>query len=726
MEQFIKGDLIMIEKVNNLTLKSFKNYSTPDNLKFKRVNIFFGYNGRGKSSLAKGVEREIQNVNGITEENYRIFAKDYLKLKLINDKNRLKGVKAVFGNKNVKNDEEIESLKSKLTDTSSLEKEINSNLQTVDSLVKTIENDIRGSKKIRHVSIQSEEELSQFKIIFEDYKKTALKITTPDKLLKITADFDFDKEKKNLDSLPSITISNIEESFKLATEIINKPYKIEDIPATNVLDWIESGLVLNQDSKKCLFCGSEIKDFDGIKNKFNEYINSTRQKDERNLKNFLSTLELEITKLENFIQKKELFDECKIDISSQIDALGNYQKELIGSKTIIENKLANFESTISTNFDKCNQLREIAVGAREVINTFVTESKTKIEKEESKLNDLLKGLIATKVLENKQICDLTKETNEKLSKLHLAEKSNELIKDQIKNLKNKVNPTFDFANFINGVLLDLDVKFKLDIIEEDYRIVPLKSDDEININDISEGEKNLLSLLFFYFELFEDSEQKEFKDKIEYVVVDDPLSSLDDNNRAYLISILQMLFKQENLQVFVFTHDWDAYCQLLYNVDKHSFGSFEIKKDKDGVSKVEIGKPTITPYEHDFFEILNMSKITADELDDSDIYHLPNCLRRVLETFLKFKVSNNSPTNSNISNVSIGLFNKETLDAKEQVKLMSLLTVINAKSHEAARNAEDVHKALKFLVNRIEAVDETHFKMLKNKKSQYDQQNGGQ
>lgn len=233
-----------------------------------------------------------------------------------------------------------------------------------------------------------------------------------------------------------------------------------------------------------------------------------------------------------------------------------------------------------------------------------------------------------------------------------------------------------------------------------------------------------MSLLFFYFELFDDDKQTHFKEEIQYVIVDDPLSSLDDNNRAYLISILQLLFKQNNVQVFVFTHDWDAYCQLLYNTDKNSFGSFEIKKDKSGVSSVEIGKPTITPYEHDFFELLDMSNKTADSLDDGDIYHLPNCMRRVLESFLKFKVPNSSPTNKNVANVSIGLFNKDTLEAKEQTKLMALLLVINSQSHKAARNSEEVFKALKFLIIRIKAVDEAHFNMLKNKKSLYDQNNG--
>lgn len=42
----------MINKVNNLNEKSFKNYSGPDK-EFKEKNIIFGYNGRQNLHLQK-------------------------------------------------------------------------------------------------------------------------------------------------------------------------------------------------------------------------------------------------------------------------------------------------------------------------------------------------------------------------------------------------------------------------------------------------------------------------------------------------------------------------------------------------------------------------------------------------------------------------------------------------------------------------------------------------
>lgn len=46
-----------------------KNYSGPDK-EFKQKNIIFGYNGRGKSSLARGIIQEFLKDNENKESNY--------------------------------------------------------------------------------------------------------------------------------------------------------------------------------------------------------------------------------------------------------------------------------------------------------------------------------------------------------------------------------------------------------------------------------------------------------------------------------------------------------------------------------------------------------------------------------------------------------------------------------------------------------------------------------
>ncbi len=84
----------MINKVNNLNEKSFKNYSGPDK-EFKEKNIIFGYNGRGKSSLAKGIIQEFLKDNENKESNYRFFNRNYISNNLILKKARILKLKVL-------------------------------------------------------------------------------------------------------------------------------------------------------------------------------------------------------------------------------------------------------------------------------------------------------------------------------------------------------------------------------------------------------------------------------------------------------------------------------------------------------------------------------------------------------------------------------------------------------------------------------------------------------
>lgn len=76
-----KEDYLMITDIQNFTYKSFKNYSTPKDF-LKKKNILFGYNGRGKSSLSKGIIQNFLNQKK-SNENIRFFNRDYVKNQLL-------------------------------------------------------------------------------------------------------------------------------------------------------------------------------------------------------------------------------------------------------------------------------------------------------------------------------------------------------------------------------------------------------------------------------------------------------------------------------------------------------------------------------------------------------------------------------------------------------------------------------------------------------------------
>ncbi|HEG5919822.1 AAA family ATPase [Campylobacter lari] len=52
----------MIKKIKKIDYKSFNNYNS-SNLDFSRINILYGRNGQGKSSLVNFIKDNIKNNN---------------------------------------------------------------------------------------------------------------------------------------------------------------------------------------------------------------------------------------------------------------------------------------------------------------------------------------------------------------------------------------------------------------------------------------------------------------------------------------------------------------------------------------------------------------------------------------------------------------------------------------------------------------------------------------
>ena len=112
--------------------------------------------------------------------------------------------------------------------------------------------------------------------------------------------------------------------------------------------------------------------------------------------------------------------------------------------------------------------------------------------------------------------------------------------------------------------------------------------------------------MFFYFELFLDNKQQQVKPEIELIIVDDPISSMDDSNKFYILELMKELLDFPNQQIFVMTHSWEDYCNLSYGKKiwrkDSKFATFEIKKNK-GKSTLVKSKKLKKPYNYLFKEI---------------------------------------------------------------------------------------------------------------------------
>lgn len=706
----------MIEKLTNYSYKSFKNYTGPET-PFKKHNVIFGYNGKGKTSLARGIEKAFLESND--ENSLRYYNQDYISSNLkIGDTDNLKGVKAVFGKANIDVDEQINSLSKDIKSTDSIKERIDQLKADCSARINAAFDSLKGTAKIARKKLN--DDIDSLLTPFENDLKEAKKIMPDDaQLAEIKGDNVLEKRLENTRSLqiPPISFSQLsKEKIEKIISISSKEYSSDIIPKVSVVEWIKKGLALHKQGDNCFFCGNKNVDYDVIKQKLDEYEANEKQEDANFLIGFKSEIEAIVTSLKQIEGNKSIFadylgsevDNTLKDIDNLINYFGNIS-------ILISEKIEDMDSIITidhSTFD--DEIKEVSQVYESLIK-HKNEKVESLEKQYLKHDKLVKGSIALKVLSdqiiNKNIGDIKE--NEK--QFALIESDNKKISDKISDLKMKKSSTGDFARFITDILHNLEIDLKLGLAGEDYVLLSTREENcELKISDISEGEKNLLSLLFFYYELFNDKEQKNFKNEIKMIIVDDPIYSVDDINKMFILSLLDRILKLETPQVFIFTHIWEDFNDLLFLNDSERNAYEIIKGENSSLRSASRGK---TPYHHDFNEIYLFSQKRSGDigLDDECLYHMPNTIRRVLEYFMSFKLSGNQiPTSSNLNNIKKVLFkDPESISARDQSDLAVLIKICNVNSHKSARHPDELIRAAKFLMRRIGDVDKTHFDSMK-------------
>lgn len=713
----------MLEIINNYNYKSFKNYTGPSENKFKKKNIFFGYNGKGKTALSKGIINEFLKDSKNIDANYRFYNKDYIKNNLLLENNSvLKGVVATFGSKDVDVEKEISEKEEQIKDTLTITKDINNIENKINNEISNIFISKKGNSSIKKKSANSIIEL------IEAYKKDlqpALKLATKEELTNFKDTLEYEKDLLTLQTLKIIDVNVInEEEINSIYNIMSTKYNNDEIPSTKIIEWIKEGLEIHKKAnlQHCKFCDGNLNIYQ-IEEKTKKYLEDRKQQD-------LQKLEFFLDKLKNIIDTKDAILYNGQIVSNVVgDSVSNIYDTIIENIDKLEDyinisdlKIKNMFNTYQ--FDKENII-DIMTNISNAFNSINKEKNNKISILNSKIeksNILIKGAIALEISNNSLIKTLLTEKEEKIKILQETQKNNQKLSTEIFKLKNIKSTTSDFANYINGLLLQLGIDFYLDIVEKNYVIKHRNDNIPLLLDDISEGENNLLALLFFYYELFNDDKQKQFKNEIKIIIVDDPISSVDDINKMYILELVNKIVDLEYPQIFVFTHVWEDFCNICYgktDCDKEgketSYRFYEIKKNENG-SYLTKTKTNETPYKHDFKEIYEFSKKTyTDNLTECEIYHFPNIMRKVLEQFMTFKVSKSSPTSDNINNVKIALCgNINQVSNNDNIQIPVLLDVCNILSHKSARNPDQILKSAQYLMRKIEKVDINHFSNMIN------------
>ena len=196
---------------------------------------------------------------------------------------------------------------------------------------------------------------------------------------------------------------------------------------------------------------------------------------------------------------------------------------------------------------------------------------------------------------------------------------------------------------------------------------------------VSAGERNILGLCYFLASMFEGREKGHEFDEELLVVVDDPISSFDFENKVGVASLIRMvscdvLEKNPNSKILIMSHD----LQTVFNLQKVKAElHIPIPEQVDELAEKAI--KTITQRKRNEYKKLldNIFAFANGDVDGKDI-SIGNQMRKVMEayaTFLYRKRMEDAFHNEDILVPIPG-------DKKKYYKNFMFRLILNGDSHE--------------------------------------------
>ncbi len=441
-------------------------------------------------------------------------------------------------------------------------------------------------------------------------------------------------------------------SFNIDKEAGQVSEKIKEHISKVGREFIEKGIKLQKEmsDNACPFCTQKIPN--EIIQEYTSYFNKSVEKfnqcslemsgtlknilDQWNIKEILQAFEQFKPFMEDFSQNKESLENALERIKVLLEKLQKEVDKKEGAKN--EKKFQKIDK----------ELLEIQENIQKHVNETRNILNQKKEQEE-KLKEWKTKLKEARIKKAKHDSyDWQKSKEEAERKLSVLDRGHERLNRLLEKIDNKLKELNDQKRpdikIINNYLKALNLpKYSLD---KDYRIV-LNSDVLENSEAemiLSGGEKTTLAFAYFLARLKSFYKKENLKNLV--VVIDDPISSLDEQriyNTSDIVAKInqelvgEALEKDEEAQVFVLTHNHTFMARLINMVGKNA-RYFQLERHQNQLKIV--CKNKVVGYFDTFYlllfkEVYAFAEKEKVQDDFNEAINYGNKVRILLEGFLK-------------------------------------------------------------------------------------------
>ncbi|MGV2847608.1 AAA family ATPase [Limosilactobacillus fermentum] len=700
--------------LSSLDFRHIDLFSNKAEIKFSDINIIYGKNGTGKSTMVRAIDQQIND-----HDHCIIF--DGME-RFIRPDQQLNAI--LLGTRNLEIEARIQELSeirmNAAKELSESSEELESQQQKFDESVRHYQDfvwenvfkhfqsqfssDLVGWGGSKKAFAEKLKQLGKLQPIRPEQLQSELEIIKKRGLIKAGvhvakyANFVLQLDFEQIQKVMNNTISS-EAKGQIAKRIEER--KLES--------WIQQGKPYLKQNEPCPFCGQEINEehFQFLEAEFSEIIDSTFKDFQDNIQACANSVNQEQRRLlqwqRDIITEADKKDESfKLVVSKEIDAVNTglqlLSKTLLSKKEQMQQKISINEqlNTLNAALDDLTVMVDQA-NKRIDTNNELVENTVNSEKElHNQVLELMRIRCLQPDIQSSQSqvkdvqSDLKNIANLKKSKLDTLKK----IDDDLASLKAKTQSEEEAVSRINhllGLLGNKRFKLCLSTVKDGlsgYYTIEGEDGKRRPVSALSTGEENLIAFLYFFY-LIEGkiSDQSPIT-----VLIDDPVTSNDDQSMFLIVTLIQnLLFRakeintsgDQRLQIFVFTHNSSFYINLkewTKNPYTKKNYSFHLSASPSGSTIEQINRKN-EDIINNYDELWREAQFSYQQNQKQALW---NQIRRILETYVKF----NNRTASLETAVRDKIIAAE--DNEKKLIALQLVKIAHANSHSIDELMQDL------------------------------------
>lgn len=704
-----------ITKIKNFG--SFKDFSWDDKKlnDFQKINLLYGFNGTGKTNLSRllyflnnggipdnqsefftgNIEFDVcyggQHITSFSENNnclgkIAVFNKNFITDNLeFSTAKGSSGKKIQYfdaGKKRKETKNELEKAQKHAKRAKELHVKVENKRKECDGNHKKIEEEFQekiteflGTSK----SMYNVKKASCF--LQNNLSKNSSAPLSETDLNKAKATYSDVEKEKILFEYDFYSYFLSEESIKKIKILLNT--KIQRQAKTDIKDeiieWIAKGKEWQSSTGTCLFCSQSfpegywkkrLTDIEAIIKKDDDYIKKENElaecisQIEKKLSNDIVIMQRETDFYCNFVDD---FKTNNDNLQKQHKAYSEILKKVL---TKLKEKQANksmlYDIESASNEEAslyeqiCDAFKASQTAFDALKNTYIknNENTSTLKKsKESALEQIEKHFAPCFIKKLQKNTDIQKTMDKRLETLNYINSECEKAVIHLKTeLANEQAPIKEINNVLRKITGMEKFKFEYVETEDSYKILRvIDKEQAVSAINLSEGEKNIIAFSYFMALI------KEKIEKESIIVIDDPISSLDNiyfHNIKRLI--LNDIFNNEKLaQLFILTHNFYFFrqirlnrigkvvcknlkCKNTANEDLRNNQIYLVEKNTSDGSSIVKPSSYLLKFTNEYLTLIESLRQYKEQISESNFdYEVAlmqlNSIRRIIEVFLDFK-----------------------------------------------------------------------------------------